>query len=197
MNLMEKLGLERVVRFRIYIDGKGAVTAAALMGAALFCRILYYFGFGYFADCGAFSLITGLILPVLFFGASAVLLKGVRLTNVRVYGILAAVYCGLMILWSFDPGRIFYSLLAIVWYLAAMAAVIGTAEGYVSNRLVMQLAFLLPVLYRFFLFDLADYVTKLKLVEFLTELSNLCGLLAWSSFARCLMPERIRKMQNA
>lgn len=192
MNVMEKLGLDRVVRFRIYFDGKGAGSAAVLMGAALFLRILYYMGFGKFADCGAGTLILDLILPVLFFGGVAVLLKGVRLGIVRVYGILAGVYCVLMILWSFDVHRIGYSVLAIVWYLAVLAAIFGTVEGYISNRLVLQMAFLLPALYRFFLFDLAGYITHLKIVDFMPEASNLCGLLGWSCFARCLMPERLR-----
>ena len=41
MNVMEQLGLDRTVRFRMYFDGKGAAAASVMMGSALFLRIAY------------------------------------------------------------------------------------------------------------------------------------------------------------
>lgn len=192
MKVMEQLGLNQMVRFRVYFEGKGASSAAVMLGAAVFLRIVYYFGFGYFSEAGASGLILNVILPVLLCGGAAVLLKGLRFGMLRVYGILASIYSILMMVWTFDPESIFHFVLAVVWYLVTIAVVWATVEGYLANRVVMQLAFLLPVLYRFFFFDLGTYITAFKLVEFLPEASNLCGLLAWSSFSRCLMPERVQ-----
>ena len=189
---MEQLGLDRTVRFRMYFDGKGAAAASVMMGSALFLRIAYYLGFGYFDGCGLFRLIFDLILPVLLCGTVAVLIKGFRIGMLRVYGILAAVFCVLMIICTLDAQSIIRSALAVLWYTVTIGIVAATLEGYIGSRIVMQLAFLLPVLYRFFVFDLGDYVLTLELADFLPEASNLCGLIGWSSFARCLMPEQIR-----
>lgn len=191
MKVMEQLGLNQTVRFRVYFEGKGASSAAVMLGAAVFLRILYYFGFGYYSEAGAGGLILDVILPILLCGGAAVLLKGLRFGMLRVYGILASVYCILMTVWTFEPEGIFHFVLAVVWYLVTIGVIWATVEGYLASRVVMQLAFLLPVLYRFFLFDLGAYITSFRLVEFLPEESSLFGLLAWSSFARCLMPERV------
>lgn len=190
---MEKLGLNRVVRFRMYFDGSGADAAAAMMGAAFFLRAVYYFGFPNLDGIGAGEVLFNLILPGLLCGAFAVLLKGFRFETVGIYGILCAVYCILMIIWTFNSRQVLHLTLAIVWYLATAVVVMGTVEGYITNRIIMQLAFLLPVFYRFFFFDLGDYVLTLRIVDFLPEASALCGLIALSSFARCLVPERLRQ----
>lgn len=193
MNLMEKLGLNRVVRFRMYFDGKGAATAAVMMGIAFFLRVVYYFGFPNLDGCGAGELIINLILPLLLCGSFAVLLKGFRARMVQVYGILSAIYCVLMMVWTFDSQHIFHFILSVIWYLAAIVIVAGTVQGYISNRLMIQLAFVIPVIFRFFFYDLGEYVQTLRIVDFLPEASALCGLIALSGFAQCLIPERLRQ----
>lgn len=188
----KKLGRKRTVRFRMYFDGKGAAAAAVMMGAAFFLRVVYYFGFPNLSGCGAFALVFDLILPLLLCAAFAVMLKGFRCNQPWLYGILSMLYCVLMIVWTFRLGHTLHSVLALVWYLIAIAVLVGMLEGYIGNRVILQLVFLISVFCRLIFFDLEEYIFSLRLVDFLPEASALCGLIALSSFARCLIPERLR-----
>lgn len=188
-----EMKLEKVVRYRVSLTGSVPTTAASLMGLALFLRAVYYFGTDHLAGVGIGAAIFEIALPMLLWGCFAFLLRGIGLEQPEVYGMLAAVYCILLMILSFSSGNIFRCILAVLWYTAAAAAILGTTFGYISNEYIPMLAFGVPILYRILMFDLWDYLIPLKLVEFLPEASVLCGLAGIFYFSKCLKGEPVPK----
>ncbi len=170
------------IRYQMNFDSNSHFAVAVLMGAAFFLRIAYYLGFSRPNEAGLWLVLTGLILPVLVEAAFMVLLRGVRLNAPGVYGILGMVYCGLLLLQTFQYADVVRTVLGILAYVICGGLLLGTVGGMLSKEIVVTATFL-TIVVRFFVFDLGKYIFSLRLVAFMPEAASLCGLLALALFA--------------
>ena len=118
-------------------EGKYHVGTAALMGASFFLRCAYYFGFTRPESAGAWNLLVFLILPMLLEAAVMVMIRGMKMDLPSVYGIMGAVYCGLLILQSFQVGGFLRIVLAILGFVICGGALVGVGWGLLSKSLAV------------------------------------------------------------
>lgn len=182
--------LKKAVDFSLDFHGKWAQWSAGLMGAFLFLRAVYYFAWVNISDCGSGELWLQLIVPMILGIGFIVLLWGVRLNMPVMYAGLGVAYCVLLIIWGVQSGSMARGIIGLVWYFLAAGVLMITVLGYLPNRLYLVLAFGLPVLFRFFVYDVKSYLLDLQLIVFLPELSVLCGLGALCCFVPCLKAQK-------
>ena len=179
-------------RYRMDCDGKYHVYSTALMGCAFFLRLAYYFGFTRPETAGVWSLIVFLILPALLEVGYMVMVRGLKLDLLRVYGVMGAAICFLMMLQAFTAGGVLRIILSIPAYLLCGGAVLGVCWGYLQKSLgVTVLAVTFAV--RLLTFDLFEYILKLRLIPFIREAAGLCAILALLFLCVGLQDRRRRK----
>lgn len=164
-------------KYRMDLDGKQHMAAAALMGGAFFLRAAYYFGFTRPEEAGVWNLLIFLILPMLLEGAFMVMLRGLRLNMPGTYGIMGAAYCVLLLLQSFQAGGLLRIILAVPAYLICAAALVGVGWGLLSKSLTVAVL-LVTFAVRFLVFDLSGFVFSLRVIAFIREAAALCGILS-------------------
>ncbi len=167
----------QIKHYRMEMEGRCAITAASLMGLALFLRVFYYFGLVGVNNVGALWLIMGLILPLALEIGFVVLLKGIRLNAPGLYGIIGAAYCLLLLIQSFQYGSVVRIVLGILAYLICGGLVFVVSGGWLSKEIGVTALFATAAI-RFFVFCLGKYIFSLSLVAFLPEAAALCGICA-------------------
>ena len=181
------------VSWKIDTHSPSARAAAALMGAFVFLRAVYYFGTDEITAWGAGALWLELILPGLLALSFIVLLQGLFHQESMVYGGLSGAFCLLLIIWGFRTWGGVWAVLGLLWYLVAGAALAGTVLGYLQEPLYLTGAFFIPVVLRLVLRDLGKYVFSLHLISFLPEASVLCLLSALGCLSLALRPLKLKK----
>lgn len=188
--------IRKTVDFTLDFGGWWTDCSAVLMGLFLFLRAVYYFGCADLLACSGGEIWLHLVFPLALSIGYIVLLRGIRLDAPVIYGGLGAFLCLLMIIWDFQSGSVAWGILGLIWYALAAAVFLATVLGYLPNRLFSLTAFFLPVLCRFFAYDLKHYLLDLRLIAFLPELSALCGLLAFSALVPALVGKKRPKPQK-
>lgn len=182
----------KTYRNQMDCDGRGHVFFTAFMGAAFFLRMAYYFGLTRPEEAGAWSLIAFLILPALLEAGYIVMVRGLKLEMLNVYGIMGAVCCLLLMLQAFTVGGVARIILAIPAYLLCGAAVFGVCWGYLHKSLgITVLAVTVGI--RLFVFDVMDYILTLRIIPFIREAAGLCVLAALICLLAGLKEKRKRK----
>ena len=153
------MNLKKYGDFPVDFKSKHAVAAGGFMGLFIFLRMLYYFGFLKFSEAGAGELILLLILPLLVGIAFLVLYSGIRLNAPGIYGILGAIFCVFLILWSLFTGDVLRIILAVLWYLLAGTMLLGTAGGFLPDNGFAAVSFGAAAVIRVLLFTLPDLLT--------------------------------------
>ena len=163
-------------KYQMDPDGKYHLGTTAMMGASLFLRAAYYFGFTRPENTGAFEMIMFLILPMVLELAFMVMIRGVKLNLPGVYGIMGAVFCMLLAIQGIMMGGVLRIILSILAYLVCGAAMVGVGWGLLSKSLGVT-ALILTFVVRLLAFDL-KLLTGLRLVAFMQEAAGLCVILA-------------------
>lgn len=167
----------RIKGYHMDFEGKWLGSAAVLMGIAFFLRVVYYFGFMPIQTVGIGELILFLILPLVLETGFIVLLHGVRLNMPLVYGVMGALYCGLLIAQSLQYGDILRMVLDIIAYLLCGGLLVVVSLGLLSKGIAV-LASLATAAVRLMVFDLKPYLLELELVAFLPEAAAICAIVA-------------------
>lgn len=179
--------LKKTVIFDLDFQSGWVQWSAALMGLFFFLRVVYCLGFHGIADFDSGALWVELIFPLILGVGYIVLLRGFHLNMPVIYGIFGVLLCILMVVWKFQVGITWMDVLGLIWYAAAAVVLMATVMGYLGNRLILLAAFAVPVLFRFVFRDLGVYFLSFRMVDFLPELSSLCGLASISCLAPGLM----------
>lgn len=156
-------------RTSMTMGGKWAKASALLMAASLFLRAVFYFGFTNFADIGFLEVVFSALLPLILSSAYVVLLFGLHRNAPGTYGLMAAAFCLLLIIWSFYSGSFIRVILSAVWYAIAAGVVLFSAGGTLQNKSLCVAVFVIPIVVRFFVFDFG----KLGIFESVAEASVL------------------------
>lgn len=141
-------------RTSMMIGGKWAKASALLMAASLFLRAVFYFGFTNFADISFLEVVFSALFPLILSSAYVVLLYGLHRNAPGTYGLIAAAFCLLLIIWSFFTGSFIRIILAAAWYGIAAGVVLFSAGGTLQNKSLCVAVFAIPIAVRFFVFDL-------------------------------------------
>lgn len=187
-----KLELKESVHY--HVDFKtGAVKASGLFGGLSFLLLaVYYFGFINLKDCSGGEVFLSMILPMLLLAVFIVLLAGVQLPVMSIYGILGTAYCVFMIFRAVGYSDKLNMVLAIVWYLLAAAVYLGTSMGYIPTNSLMAVVMIGPAVFRLLFVDIKGYFLQKVFVGFLPEAAALCGLMAFGLLALCLQTGSIK-----
>lgn len=179
---------ERSVGKQYHVDFscKWISASAFFAGLAFFLLAVKYFGLENIGQKGFGEICFSLILPMLLLAVFGILLSGFKFRVTPVYGILAALYCILMIVRTFSYGSTGSTVVGIIWYLLTAALTVVTTFGYLPGKVYLMLSYLIPVLYRLYFVDVGTYFLTHDWLGFLPEASALSGLLAFSLFALCL-----------
>lgn len=164
--------LKQYTRYQMDFKSKWTSVCGALMGFSFFLRLIYYFGLTNIYDVGFVEILTTMILGTALCLAYLITLSVMRLNAPGVYGILGAVHCLLLILGTFSTGDGVRIALAVLWYVLAASVLLMTVGGYLPGRLLASLMFAIPVLVRFFVYDLGH----LGLLQWVREFGILFAL---------------------
>lgn len=174
--------LKRVARYRMNFEGKWPVRSGFFVAIAIFLWIVHYFVLQQPADTGVGTMILSVILPLLILGVYAFLLAGLKAASSELYGILAAAYCVMMILWSFSSGSVLATVLGTVWYLACAVVAVVTAFGYLPSKYFSAGAFAVPVVF-WLAMDLPGFISAkdwLGLIPAVFRISPIAGFACMS-----------------
>ncbi len=141
-------------RVSMDVNGKWAKASASLMAVSLFLRAVYYLGIKNFADIGFFGFLFCALVPLALSSMYVVLMYGVHRNAPGTYGLIAAAFCVLLIIWSFYTGSFIRIILALAWYAIAAGIVIFSTAGTLRNKSLFVATFAIPIVVRFFVFDL-------------------------------------------
>ena len=169
------MNFKQYTRYQIDFRGKWVMPSALLMGLSFFFRIVYYFGLTNFAACGFGEIVFCMALPILVCGIYIVMLSALKWNAPGVYGILGAILCLLLLIWSFSTGDVLRIVLSVIVYLSAGVVLIATVGGYLPGRLLSSALFFVPLVCRFFFYDLGilgifDYFLEASVLFMLASL---------------------------
>ena len=181
----------RVVRCETDPLSRGASAAAFFMGISLFLRVLYYFAFCDLSQISKGCTFTHIILPLTALVVFIVLLKGIRLKNAMVYGVVGAVTCISIMIMNFGSHNGFRVILSVLWYLLAAVVLVAEAYGIISNPYINPAAFGLALVLRLLLYPWRSVIVSRDFIGTIPELSVVCMLLGMLCYARAirLQPE--------
>lgn len=179
-----------VVHFTLHATGQAADLSSALMGAAMFLPVIDFVAVRGLSDCGAWQIISGLILPLVLCGAWLVLIRLLHCCDARIFGMLGAAVCVLLALQLFSCGDGFRIAGGLLWYLLAGALLILTVFGYLSIRTLLFAVSFLPALLRLWLL-IGACSSWSGFVGSLPDISALLML-----FALCCLPFMLRPEQE-
>ncbi len=168
------MATRKMKRIDIDFDGKWCKPSAMLMAASLFLRAVYYFGTTNFLDIHFIEVV------LCAFGGLAV--SGVYLYSLYIkrhnapglYGLLGAALCVILIVWSFFSGNIIRMILAAGWYSIAAGVILFTSTGKMNNKSLCTAMFVIPMVVRFFVFDIG----RLGVFGWILELSYFLAMAA-------------------
>ena len=160
------------------VTGKWAKASASLMAVSLFLRAVYYLGYKNFVDMGFIEVVFCALLPLALSGMYVVFLYGIHRNAPGTYGLIAAAFCVMLIIWSFYSGSFIRVILSLAWYGITAGIVIFSTGGTMQNKSLFVAAFAIPIVVRFFVFDIG----RLGVFDSIAEASALFLL---ASFA-CL-----------
>lgn len=185
--------LEQTVRFRMDFRKPWAQYSAALMGLFVFLRAVYFFGFLQMTDGPLDGLWLHVIIPLTVGILYIVLLRGVQLNIPVVYAGIGAVCCVLMIVLNLRHGASFWSVLSVIFYIAAALLMLVTVLGFLPNRLYMTAAFAAATLLQFLAGRVWSYVTGLQVAMLLRQLSDVFVPAALACLAPAMAGRRLTK----
>lgn len=162
-------------RIELDFSGKWIKASVSCMAASLFFRFVYYFGFLNLADCGFGEVLFSVLLPLLLSIGFVVLVHFLHWNAPGTYGIIGAVFCLLMIIWSFSTGSFLRIVLSAAWYAIAAGVLLACTGGSLQSRGLCVMKFGAPIIVRFFLFDIG----RLGIMQWALEGSVLCLLAAF------------------
>lgn len=125
----------RMKQYRMEYNGKGLFTAATLLGFSLFLRVLFYFGFTEIESVEIKEIILFLGMPALFDITFIVLLRGIRLKQTLVFGILGALYFLLLTVQCFQYGDLLGMILSVCFYVICGALFVVISLGLLSKEI--------------------------------------------------------------
>ena len=189
--------LKKYFDYRMNFRRNWTTASGALMGMALFARMVYYFGLMDIGSMGIFELVFLMALPLLLSAGYIILLRFVKLNAPGVFAILGAVLYLLVMMGSIYTGDILRTVLAVLSYVLVSCLLLGTAGGYLPDKIfVLAVGFLIPVL-RFALYDLGGLMAAHGLMDKLTylgghlvDVSDLAILLSLFCLPMCLKPAK-------
>ena len=141
-------------RTSMTIGSKWAKASALLMAASLFLRAVYYFGFTNFADIGFLEVLFCALIPLILSSVYVVFLYGIHRNAPGTYGLIGGIFCVLLIIWSFYTGSFIRVILSAAWYVIAAGVLLLSTGGSLQNKSLCIAVFAIPVVVRFFVFDI-------------------------------------------
>ena len=130
-----------------------------------------------------------MILPLLTCGAYIVVMSSMKLNAPPVYGVIGAVMCLLLLIWSFSCGDALRTVLSVLIYLVAGAVLVLTSLGFLPGKLLSSVLFAVPLACR-----LLFYRNGIALFDWCLEISVLTMLASLFCLTRCFKPLK-RKMR--
>ncbi|MGN0998277.1 MAG: hypothetical protein ACI4PO_01835 [Faecousia sp.] len=186
--------LTKYFDFRMNFKRSWTSASGALMGVALFSKMVYYFGLTDIGQCGFFEILFSMALPVLLCACYIILLRFVKLNAPGIFAILGAVLYFLVMVDNIHSGGVLRVVLSLAAYLTAIFLLIATVAGYLPDKIfVLAIGFLIPV-FRFFLYDLgggAAAAGMIGKIRFWTlSISNMAILAALFCLPMCMRPAK-------
>lgn len=178
------------IQYRMRCDGKYHLSMTAFMGCAFFLRAAYYFGFTRPEQAPLWDLILFLIIPMVMETAFMVMVRGLKLNLPKVYGIMGAVYCLLLMVQAIMLGGVLRIVLASIGYAFCAAALVCVGWS-ILKKSIGVLVLLATFAVRVLVFDLS-LIRNLQLIALMRECAGLCVILALVFFCAGLK-ERKRK----
>lgn len=173
--------MKQLARYQINFDSKWIQWSGALMGAALFLRMLYFFVLSQLSAHTVAQWICLLLLPALVQVGWIVLVRIVKLKASGVFGILGAVTCILLMIQAFLLGSALQMILAALFYLLSAGLVLMITGGFFPYKYFGMLAFALIGILRFVLFDLS-LIRSGEITDVILAIPALCMVAAIACF---------------
>jgi len=194
------LKLKKYFEYRMNFRRNWTTASGALMGMALFARMVFYFGLTDISRCNTFELVFSMALPLLLSACYIILLKFVKLNAPGIFGILGAVMYLLVMMGNIYAGDVLRSILSVISYLTVIFLLIATVGGYLPDKIfVLAVGSLIPI-FRFFLYELGGWVVADGLTGKMTYLagnmvsiSDLMILFSLFCLPMCMKPSKNEK----
>ena len=180
------MNLKQYTRFSVNFDSKWIAAASAMMGLSFFLRIVYYFALVSLRDVGFIELMSSVIIGILLCGGFVVCLQCLRMNAPGLYGMIGAAQCLMIIILSFTTGDAWRIVLAIIWYVLTGLILLATVGGYLPGRLLAAVMFVIPLVVRFFFYDIGH----IGLIRWVQELAVLSILVALPCFVMGLTAKK-------
>lgn len=180
---------KRLVQYTVDPTDKWAGICAALMGIGFFLQAIHYFAIQNFSDCSVGEVILCLILPLLSSGAWMLFLRLLPVHHGKIYGVLGALICLVLMLQGFYSGSVVRAVVGVIWYLAAGAALILVTFGYLPYKILIPPVFVLPVALRI-LIVLQAYVATEEYLKGMREYAGIAMLLSLACLGGILKTEK-------
>lgn len=174
--------MEQLARYKVNFESQWISASVALMGTALFAQALYFFVLTRIHETPISHVVVFLALPMLLEIIWFVLLRMVKLNASGIFGILAAVFCVLLMVQVFFVGGVVQMVLAVIAYLLAAALMLMITGGFFPYKYFGMACFALIFCVRFFGFDMGRYIHAGDWRGFLLELPALCIIAAIGCF---------------
>lgn len=188
-----KLDLRILVRYHVGFSTKWAAYSTVFAGLSFFLLTFYYFGVRNLLDCSFGEVLFSMIIPMAVLVAFVVMIRGIHFSVTPVYGILGALYCFSMIIYTFSYANILYGIFGMLWYLLTALICLATTCGYIANRAYMSIAFILPAVYRLVFVGLGKYILRLDVLGLIPEAAILSGLTVFGLFALAIDPVPLKR----
>ena len=124
----------RMKRISMDLDGKAMRYFTLLIALSLFLTAVYYFGLKNMLDLGFGASVFCGILPLLMCILCVILVQFLRWNAPGMYGMIAAVYCAMMILGSLFTAGFFQIVIGLAFYAIAAGVVLVTTGGSIASR---------------------------------------------------------------
>ena len=173
-------------RVSMQMGGKWARASALLMALSLFFRAVYYFGYKNFYDIGFVEVVFCALIPLVLSGTYMVMIYALHRNAPGLYGLIGAVLCAYLFIWSFYSGSFIRVILALAWYGIAAGVILFSAGGKLNNKSLCVAVFAIPIVVRFLVFDIG----RLGVFESINEASILFMLASLACFPMTLKYSR-------
>ncbi len=161
--------LKRLIHYRVNMEKGSVATSAGLMGASFFLLVVYYFGLADLRQLDALTLVLNMILPMVLEAAWFILLRQVKLIHPLVYGTISTALYLLFLVQIAVAGSFLTAIFGAVTLLAAAAAYLVVAHGFIRSRIWAVAAGALALVIRIIVGGLPS---------FLPEISEICAVVA-------------------
>ena len=166
--------------YHVDVESGGVFGCSALMGIALFLRVMYYFGFTRTETVGFGELLLWLILPLMLEVSFMVLLRGFELDAPGLFGILGTASCLLLVLQCIGYDSILRMIFGIIIYIVCGGIYLAVSAGFLRIELGKWLLFGTAAV-RIAL-DVGPYVLQFHPVQLMIEAAGICVVLGLGCF---------------